>query len=535
MLKKSGIAALCLAGVILAVMVSAKVWVIPGIISSRIKSGLLNIWRGEVNVEGVVFNYLEPTAVRRVSLEDTNGRMLLQAESIRMKLSKRRWIYSGISELEIERLRCRIDVGDKESFAGIAGRGRGGTVAGGGLSDLRRATVHNGTVVLCGGDSRFELGHLELDMNKMAGEYHVVLREGLSGEPRAFLVSGVIDEDLDMLLCGEIDRFFSSNFVRSMLCVFDISQEYGAQGNIAGEMMVSGSLRDVNSLTVKAQGQFSQWGLIRKEAAVAEDVNFRIEIDGRRCEIKDLTGVICGGKLSGWLLGGEIAKADGTYRGDISVNEIDLTQFSSTFEQEWSFAKGRCSGEYAFKFGGQWPDGLKGTGVIFVDNADLSMIGIVGELFTRIGLSRYDPMGASDAAASFTTSGAEVFIEDAMVSNRLAALRVERGGRVDLRSGQLDFNVIAVPLKQIDKIVRAIPIVRIFGGLKDKLVRLRVAGHWSQPPGKLITKQPLEDVKEGTVGFLSEVVESGGQITQNMRQRVSGVLKRFEKTDAQGQ
>ncbi len=85
--------------------------------------------------------------------------------------------------------------------------------------------------------------------------------------------------------------------------------------------------------------------------------------------------------------------------------------------------------------------------------------------------------------------------------------------------------VRAVPLEKVESIIRQLPILDIFFNLKDKLTRLYIKGKWSDPPTKLITKRPIEDIKEGTVGFLQDVVKNGGQISQAMLEGFGLVYK----------
>jgi len=65
--------------------------------------------------------------------------------------------------------------------------------------------------------------------------------------------------------------------------------------------------------------------------------------------------------------------------------------------------------------------------------------------------------------------------------------------------------------------IRKLPFAELFGELKDKLTRLKVKGKWSDPASKLVTKKPLTDVKEATVSFISDVIDTGGQIIEKMR------------------
>jgi hypothetical protein len=98
---------------------------------------------------------------------------------------------------------------------------------------------------------------------------------------------------------------------------------------------------------------------------------------------------------------------------------------------------------------------------------------------------------------------------------------MEPGGKVDLKSGQLDFYVVAVPIKEIDDLIKRIPVADLFVNLKDRLSRLHVKGHWSEPAAKLITKEPLKDIKEGTIDFLTGTVKTEGQLRE-------GTIKKFK-------
>jgi hypothetical protein len=102
------------------------------------------------------------------------------------------------------------------------------------------------------------------------------------------------------------------------------------------------------------------------------------------------------------------------------------------------------------------------------------------------------------------------------LSNRFSAIEAEPGGRINLRNEQIDLYVVAAPLKTIDRIAAGIPVVKWFASFKNKLIRLRLKGQWSEPATKLIKKQPLKDIKEGTIDFISSVVDSGGQFTEKL-------------------
>jgi hypothetical protein len=94
----------------------------------------------------------------------------------------------------------------------------------------------------------------------------------------------------------------------------------------------------------------------------------------------------------------------------------------------------------------------------------------------------------------------------------MLAIKAEPGGTINLESGDLDMYVVGVGLRQFHNVASKVPIVRLFVDIKDKLVRLRVKGNWSGPRDKMITKQPVEDVGEATLGFFKGVIDEGGQL-----------------------
>jgi len=119
----------------------------------------------------------------------------------------------------------------------------------------------------------------------------------------------------------------------------------------------------------------------------------------------------------------------------------------------------------------------------------MMVLPIIPYIFSNIGLAKLDPLRMADVECIFSMAGPVVKIQSALN---------------------------AVPLEKIESIIRQLPILDIFFNLKDKLTRLYIKGNWSDPPTKLITKRPIEDIKEGTVGFLQDVVKNGGQISQVM-------------------
>ena len=178
---------------------------------------------------------------------------------------------------------------------------------------------------------------------------------------------------------------------------------------------------------------------------------------------------------------------------------------------------------------------LSGDGQIILDDADISVIPVIPQLFSFIGAVKLDPSKLSDAECIFSLNGPVIEIRSAHLANNFGAIEAEPGGTINLQTGNVDMYVIAVPLKQLDVLARKIPFVDVFINLKNKLTRLYIHGHWSTPAAKLITKTPVKDIKEGTLGFFEDVARNGGQFGQKMIEGFQSLLKAIQNSKKQGE
>jgi hypothetical protein len=110
---------------------------------------------------------------------------------------------------------------------------------------------------------------------------------------------------------------------------------------------------------------------------------------------------------------------------------------------------------------------------------------------------------------------------------------------VDLQTGAVDFYVVAAPFKDVSALLPSLPPLGPLGQLTDELLRtvdtfstltasltrLHIKGHWSDPPEKLITKEPLEDLQAGTVEFIRQAIESGGRLPAGTLKVFGGLLQ----------
>jgi len=177
---------------------------------------------------------------------------------------------------------------------------------------------------------------------------------------------------------------------------------------------------------------------------------------------------------------------------------------------------------------------VDGRGVLFINDSDMWALPVVGKILKFVGFEKLGMVGMSDAQVSFGISSGVITIKRGHMSNKLSAVEVEPGGTADISSGQVDMGVIVLVVKGVDEVLRAIPVVNWFSAMKDKLSRLRVKGHWSEPMGELIRKEPVRDVKDGTLAFFESVIKSGGQLSESMFGTLGSVLNGNGKGEKKG-
>ncbi len=195
---------------------------------------------------------------------------------------------------------------------------------------------------------------------------------------------------------------------------------------------------------------------------------------------------------------------------------LRLAQLTQAAETGKRFTTGTVQFNFQFDANMADPNSLKAHGTLFCHDADVWRFPLIGELFKSIGIWEYRLAGMSDAEAVFRMSGPRMTIERGHLSNRFSAIEAEPGGEINIKSGEVDMFVVAAPLKDIDRIMNKVPVVKWFESFKDKLIRLRLKGNWSQPAGKLIRKQPIKDIKEGTMDFMTSAVNGGGKFTEKL-------------------
>jgi len=512
--------------IVLAIM--AKLWIIPSAIRKGITSEINKSWPGRVYIEELRFYFKGRITLGRLLLKDNEGRNALQLknakaflpEILRLNFKVRNL---GIASAEVDLYPPPAKPETKSNYFlnNFAWLDRG-------YFAIEQLNIEDISIRLHSTkDERAIYNDLQLSVNKSQDSYHILLSKPSALDPQIFSLKGVSElstnnSEFDLSL-KTLLKNKDVSIISSFLGID--SSLYSTEGYINLTARLNQNPQEPNSINLKGAIDFDNWQILRKDNLLLQNLFAKATLDSNRCEIQDIRAAICQGTLEGSLTINNWKKRNiASYAGRISGKEVDLPQLSKCMELPQKLSKGTLSFEYSVIGDTNDLKKLAGEGVVFINDSDLYQLPVISQVFNSVGLKADDFQKATDAMVLFRNNGSVVTIDKGQVANRFWAIRVEPDGAVDVQNKTVDMHVVVIPLGQIEDIVRKLPFAELFGKLKDKLTRLKVKGKWSDPASKLVTKEPLTDVKEATVGFIRDVVDTGGQITEKMRKPFKEML-----------
>ncbi|MGA2092186.1 MAG: hypothetical protein ABSH16_02100 [Sedimentisphaerales bacterium] len=507
-----------------------KLWLGPAYVSEQTKLALAEFWMGPVRVEKVDFHYNGVMHLRDIIFYDRAGavgstgspREVMKAGGIELTLGEWPSLTAPARRIEIDRLDVRIRLEKGPDMFGIPIRfGESFNTE---QSILEHFRIKELNVTVESNEASFALDRMFIEINKSRDNY--ALYVGSSGES-GFKLRGkglynTKSSDIEMNLKFAQQAPLDETKVLLSLIPGRPGETWGCRGNIEANLGVKGNLSDTNTLWPEGTITFDNWTILVNQKTAAEGINGVLAVNKRRFELEQATGTLCKGQLRLSLVAdiNEPRLAGVTYSGNVMAVDVNLAELTGLTETTKRLERG--TGLMRLEFSGKTPDikDLNGQGVILIDEADLWRVPVIGKLFASIGVMEESFGEMSDAEFEFRLSGTKLIIERGRLSNGFSAIEAEKGGTINLRNGQLDLYVVAMPVKEIDRIINRAPVIRWFAHFKNKLVRLHLKGHWSEPTRKLIHKQPMRDIGEGTIGFFMDVLESGGHIAERAKQEL---------------
>ncbi len=464
-------------------LVAGKFWVIPASIRQRVRRAVGEYWNGRVEIGRVDFAYTGPLTLKDVRLLGPNSKEWLRIDNLTATL--RDWPGSMIP--------------------------LGGTGEHPVLTDLevRRPVVR----------AHFIDGKCEVPARELPGE---------AGE----LLEKYVDLSSVKITGGRVvyvDRAGQKDGLKEMSLT--LQRSGGEVRVLASGRGAGGTFRLAGPLAQKADGTYElrNWSLEAPGGTLSDNLRATVEVrrDERRLIVRDVSAGVGGGRVDGNVILTLDLQKGVSYVGQVRAEGVSMSRFARKFAVSKPPTRGRLEGEVFFSGRNADLYAIGGGGWVFMNDSDVSNFALFGEVWEFAGLGKIEPLRRSDLLARFRLTGPVMVIQKARLTNSLAAFDAQPGGKIDLYNRRLDMYVIAAALNEIRRVLDLLPIpfLKSTTSFTEKLMRLRIKGRWSDPPGKLIRKEPLKDLQEGFAVFVQQSVRSGGQIS---RQAVEPLKKMFE-------
>jgi hypothetical protein len=185
--------------------------------------------------------------------------------------------------------------------------------------------------------------------------------------------------------------------------------------------------------------------------------------------------------------------------------------------------KGLMNGDVNFSLSTDTFDSFRAKGTFVLKDADMMNVPILSQLVKMTGVTEIQGLSSSDAAAALSMAGPVITIERGDLANPISALEAMKDGTINLKTHELDFHVVGVPLKHLSPLLN-LPVISLFSNLEKKLTCLHVVGNWSEPASALVKAEPLANIGAGTLGFFKSAAEGGGKLGADIIKGVTGIF-----------
>jgi len=497
-------------------------WVIPAIIRWQASSNLADYWEGQLEIDHIEFSFRGPIRLIGLHLKDRQGRPWTDIASVKFTLRDWPSLHPVLTDIEVE------GVNLKTYFEG--GRCRPPVLPGpeepsniDEYLDIQNITVKNISLTTIDDYGPTGIwGGFHFSLRKDNTVYALVLDRRWSEESTKLNLAGTLQPDwkhFNTML--SFNHGFTRDQSAAVLAALDVPAVRSLKAVLYGDVKLTGSLDDLAGVNGQGEVRLRDGTAYADHGVLGRNLQMLCRLEGRKIDIRRLAADVCDGKFRGSFLTTLPDEGKTQYTGLLIADKIDMLKLTTVIAGKDKASTGILTARYAFRGGAGGLDNLKGKGTVFVDNGVMRRAPCIWQIFSH---QNFDLLSSSDLNASFRNRGAVFTIESAKLANQLTAIEAEPGGTVDVAKRTVDAYVCVVPLKQLRSILN-LPVLDIIGGVTEKLTRLRIRGRWNDPPEKLISKQPVGDIKAATVEFFRGAAKTGGQLNEGVTKTVEDLLK----------
>ena len=475
---------------------------------------LEGIWGGNVIIENPRYSPFGPLRIGAISFFDASGHPWARAEQVVLTLDGWPILGSSLREIRAQNLHAAVLLDPNHpipldrSFLSDTGSNLFGTIR-----------VDHCSVDLIGPKgSRVSYRDLAWQVNPIGDQLQLLLLQNhsdssdyafaqLRADPSNGQISGRI----------ELAHTVSPEEIRLAQPFLPFPQTVMAEGLVRTELEFSGTGPDFEDLKVDGTLSISNGTLFDESGSpFLQEVQASVQFSDNWLSAESASGRIGDGTITANLMATWRRFALEEYSGQITLQGVDLARMSFWLPKNFPLARGTADLDYVF-FRTQAASPVGGYGRLRLADADLMQMPVIPDLFSPLGLPAAGPVTLSDGLLDFTHSGPTLRIDQARIFNSVAALIADPEGTIRLDDGSLDLYVLAVPLQALEDVVSRIPVIRSFNRAANKLVRLHVLGNWSDPPDRLIRKEPLEDIQQGASGLLEDLSRGAADLADRFR------------------
>lgn len=516
--------------------VAMQLWIVPAVVRWQLGEKLPEYWSGEATIGTIEFSWFGPTRLRGISLVDDRGRRWARIETVELTLRDFPGLHPVLSEVAVDgvdlrahfdRGACRLPLLDFPDEPSPLRE----------YVDIRSVVVRNVSVGLVGdGGPELVWRGFHCRAGREGGEY----AGRLFRTPAAPATAPAGRQD-SLELTFRTDAETLASHVKLSLrhklkpaegtllaAVLDRPELRDVEGVLTADVTTTGKLDELPKANHRGMILLDRWNVAGPHGPLARGAGIEIRLDGRRIQGRDLRGNVCGGKLGGGFVA--LAGANLRYSGEVTVDGLDLADLRRSLSGRKDVRSGVLAARCGFIGHGTNLADLRTAGVAKVNDADLARSGFLDALLNAVDVEMGAPAGGTDAEAVFHSAGAEVTIDSGRLANKISAIVAEPGGTVNLDTTELDLYLVVAPVTVLRDLFTAVPIPLLGQVLKgattaaEKLTRVHVLGPWTDPPAKLVRKEPAADVQAGTLAIFKGIVDGGGQLGKGLADSVNSLL-----------
>ncbi len=495
---------------IVVLLVAGKFWIAPALIESRMQQRVSSLLNGDVRVENTRLGYDGRVTAGALSVEDAQGRPRLRLTDLRLDLD-------GITDLNPRLSTVTIGAAEIDLHPDqgpLLKESRPPSKGDVSLESLEIRSVHlrmhteDQTVAWIDG--------ARLDATRAGALYEVALEPDANSPEEFVRVAGTVNPRADELdLEARMDRTLDANQASVLLQWAGLPSRLAGNGRLDVNVRVGGNYANLVDLKTNGHVNLTDATFSYHGAPLLSGLRFLCDVNDTLCRAQ-IDSRLLEGTLNGTFTLEHEGLTMGRCQLDLQGDQVDLSRLASNMPDWDSFTKGVASGRYRGTFHRLKVADVNGTGALHVKGMDVHLAPVISQILEVVDVTDTDPLSASDAMVQFDNQGPALTIRDGSVASSVTAIKIERGGRVNLKERYVDLYAIWVPLKRVESLLSKLPFSELLTDLKDRLIRVRVEGTWDQSASKLVSKEPLEDVSEAIGSFVQDVAKAGGHLPQEM-------------------